>query len=96
MLKSSCLTVSIPVLGDTDSPRFRKYCPYGTTPLPSQGSLGEEYGDQTVWMGIEANITLKGGPEPSVQTRETLLEFVALAAARLEPKNATPALCVTG
>src|SRR2546425_13331145 len=96
VLRSVCLTVNIPVLGDTNSPKFWKYCPYGTTPLPSQGSPGEEYGDQTVWMGIEANITLKRDPEPSVQMREMLLELVALADTRLDPKKQMLPLCVTG
>ena|SRR6266571_5363102 len=51
--KSVCRIVSKPVLGETDSPRFWKYWPYGDIPYPFHGSLGDEYGDEPLGSGMD-------------------------------------------
>src|SRR5437667_10248217 len=85
MLRSVCSTVSIPELGETYSPRFSKYCPYGASPFPSQGSDGAEYGDQTVPIGMEAKMAALYGGSPSSQTSKAWFDSDALEKLKFDP-----------
>src|SRR5207245_9615370 len=80
-LRSVWRTVSMPVLGETDSPRFEKYWPNGTIPFPSPGLGVAANWDQTDGIGIPAYIRLQKGEHASTQISEILLAFVAPVAA---------------
>jgi hypothetical protein len=79
--------VRVPLLGDTDSSRLLKYCPYGASPSPFHGLVGNEYGDQTLGIGTAPKVTLKGLKEPSVQTNVMLLALVELATDKGDPRT---------